>query len=236
MGRSSPRATGNQPGMIVSPRHSPQRQLVSALVVLAAWTVGSAAAWGQTARPVALSAPLAAFAQQCETLRYGTILKLEESLRGLKSGQVVTPDNPGTIRQAEADLKALRTRQRLVVPLLHFPPRPGQIGRVPGGGVYVEQVLGPNEALVRCSFHVTVIVTRNKQSVSEVVHQRPLFKIRGVPTAEWGASSDVELLGAFEIAGAERYQTVDGQWATVQVLKPFDMRPIEDYLRRQAAQ
>jgi len=124
----------------------------------------------------------------------------------------------------------------MVVPVLHFPPRAGQIGRLPGGGVYVEQVLGPNEALVRCSFHMTVNVTRNKQSDSEVVHQRPLFKIRGLPTAEWGASTDVELLGTFAIAGSERYQTVDGQWVTVHVLKPFDMRPIEDYLRRQAAQ
>jgi hypothetical protein len=221
--------------MIVFPRHSPQGKLVAALVTLAVWATGSAAAPAQTARPAPLSAPLQAFAEQCETLRYGTILKLEESLRGLKSGQVVTLDNPGTIRQAEADLKALRTRQRMVVPLLRFPPRAGQIGRLPGGAVYVEQVLGPNEALVRCSFHMTVIVTRNKQQVSEVVHQRPLFKMRGVPTAEWEASTDVELLGAYEIAGSERYQTVDGRWVTVPVLKPFDMRPIEDYLRRQSA-
>ena len=82
---------------------------------------------------------------------------------------------------------------------------------------------------------MTVNVTRNKQSVSEVVAQRPLFKIRGVPTADWEAATDVELLGAFEIAATERYQTVDGTWSTVRVLKPFDMRPIEDYLRRQAA-
>jgi hypothetical protein len=226
----------NQAGMTDFSRHSPQVKLLAALFALVAWAAGSATAAAQTARPVALSAPLQAFAQECETLRYGTILKLEESLRGLKSGQVVTPDKSGTIRQAEADLKALQSRQRMVVPVLHFPPRAGQIGRLPGGGVYVEQILGPNEALVRCSFHVTVIVTRNKQSVSEVVHQRPLFKIRGVPTAEWGASSDVELLGTFEIGGTERYQTVDGQSMTAQVLKPFDMRPIEDYLRRQAAQ
>jgi hypothetical protein len=224
-----------EPGMIVFPRHSAQRKLLAVVATLAAWAAGSAAASAQTARAAPLSAPLQAFAQECDTLRYGTILKLEELLRGLKSGQVVTPDKAGTIRQTEADLKALRTRERILVPTLRFPPRAGQIGRLPGGGVYVEQVLGPNEALVRCAFHMTVIVTRNKQSVSEVVHQRPLFKIRGVPTAEWEASADVELLGTFEIAGSERYQTVDGQSATVQVLKPFDMRPIEDYLRRSSA-
>ncbi|HEY1784994.1 MAG TPA: hypothetical protein VGG30_05565, partial [Pirellulales bacterium] len=207
--------------MIVLPRHSPLR-VVAVLLALAAWGVFSAAASGQTARPAALSVPLQAFARECETLRYGTILKLEESLRGLKSGQLVTPDKAGTIRQTEADLKALRTRERVIVPALHFPPRAGQIGRLPGGSVYVEQVLGPNEALVRCSFNMTVVVTRNKQSVSEVVHQRPLFKIHGVPTADWQASTDAELLGAFEIAGSERYQTVDGHSATVQVLKPFD--------------
>ena len=32
-------------------------------------------------------------------LARGTILRLEETLRGLKSGHVVTPDNPGTIRR-----------------------------------------------------------------------------------------------------------------------------------------
>jgi hypothetical protein len=221
--------------MIVSPRHAPPHALLATLVTLAAWAAGSATAWAQTPQKAPLSAPLRAFADECETLRQGTILKLEESLRGLKSGQIVTLDKPAIIRQTEDDLKALKSHQRMVVPLLRFPPRAGQIGRLPGGGVYVEQILGPQEALVRCSYHMTVIVTRNKLAVSEVVHQRPLFKIRGVPTAEWETSTDVELLGTFEITGSERYQTVEGKSATVLVLKPLDMQPIEDYLRRQSA-
>jgi hypothetical protein len=230
--------------MIRFPRPFPRGVLLAALGILAASAAGAPAARGQTASPAArgqtappapLSASLQAFAEQCETLRRGTILKLEESLRGLKSGKLVTPDKAGSIRQTEADIEALRTRRRMVVPMLRFPPRVGEIGRLPGGGAYIEQILGPSEALVRCSFNVNVIVTRNRQSINEVVHQRPLFKIRGVPTAEWGPSTDVELLGAFEIAGTERYQTVAGQWTTVQFLKPFDMRPIEEYLRRQYA-
>jgi hypothetical protein len=221
--------------MIFFSRHFRHGTLVAALGILAAWAAGSPEARGQAPRTASLSAPLQAFAEQCETLRRGTILKLEESLRGLKSGQVVTPDKPGSIRQTEADIEALRNRRRMVVPMLRFPPRVEQIGRLPGGGAYVEQILGPSEALVRCTFNVNVVVTRNRQPINEVVRQRPMFKIRGVPTAEWGPSTDVELLGAFEIAGTERYQTVDGQWATVQLLKPFDMRPIEEYLRRQYA-
>ncbi len=222
--------------MILFSRHTAHRILVAALGILAVWVAAPAAAQGQTAPAAApLSAPLQAFANECETLRRGTILKLEESLRGLKSGHLNVPDVPGTIRQTEADIAALRTRQRVIVPTLRFPPRVGQIGRLPGGGVFVEQILGPSEALVRCSFHVNVVVTRDKQSVTEVVHQRPLFKMRGVPTSEWAESNDVELLGAFEVAGTERYKTVEGRWTTVQILKPFDMRPIEAYLRRQTA-
>ena len=208
---------------------------LAALAILAAWAMASAAARGQTARSAPLSAPLQGFADECETLRRGTILKLEETLRGLKSGNLVVPDRPGTIRQTEADIAALRTRQRVIVPMLHFPPRVGQIGRLPEGGAFVEQVLGPSEALVRCSFHLNVVVTRDKQSVSEVVHQRPLFKMRGVRTDQWEQSTDVELLDAFEVTGTERYKTVDGRMVTVQILKPFDMRPIEEYLRRKSA-
>jgi hypothetical protein len=208
---------------------------LAALIVAMASGAASTPARGQAPRAAPLSPAQKAFADECETLRRGTILKLEESLRGLKSGRLVVPDVPGTIRQTEADISALRTNQRVIIPMLRFPPRVGAIGRFPGGGAYIEQVLGPSEALVRGSFHVNVVVTRNKQSVAEVVHQRPLFKIRGVSTADWEESTDVELLSAFEVSGTERYKTVDGQMATVQILKPFDMRPIEDYLRRQSA-
>jgi hypothetical protein len=120
------------------------------------------------------------------------------------------------------------------VPMLRFPTRVGQIGRLPGGGAYVEQLIGPQEALVRCSFRVNVVVTRNQRPVSEIVRQRPLFKIRGQSTAEWDESTDIPLEGTFQIVGTERYQTEDGRSATVQVLKPFDMRPIEQYIKQAA--
>ena len=129
----------------------------------------------------------------------------------------------------------MRSGRRLVVPMLRFPTRVGEIGRLPGGGAYVEQVLGPKEALVRCSFRLNVPVTRDRQTVSEIVHQRPMFKIRGQATTDWSESTDVPLSGAFQIVGTERYKTEDGHLATVQVLKPFDMRPIEEYVKRQAA-
>ena len=131
--------------MNVIPRHFAQLRFAVALVALAVGGAVLPAATGQTARPASLSAPLQAFAQECETLRYGTILKLEESLRGLKSGQIVTPDKAGTIRQTEADLKALRTRERIVVPALYFPPRAGQIGRLPGGESMSSRFWGPTK-------------------------------------------------------------------------------------------
>jgi hypothetical protein len=187
------------------------------------------------APPPALSPELKAFADECEGLRRGTILRLEDSLRGLKSGHVVTSDNAGTIRRTEADLEALRTGRRMVVPMLRFPTRAGQIGRLPGGGAFVEQVLGPKEALVRCSFRVNVVVTRDRRPVGEIVQQRPLFKMRGQTTDQWSESTEVAIDGAFQVVGTERYRTEDGRWATVQVLQPFDMRPIEEYLRREGA-
>ncbi|HTU26177.1 MAG TPA: hypothetical protein VMF30_12305, partial [Pirellulales bacterium] len=70
------------------------------MLALALWAVGGRGVFGQTgvARPARVSTQPAstaaltpaqqAFAVECETLRQGTILKLEESLRGLKSGQV----------------------------------------------------------------------------------------------------------------------------------------------------
>ncbi len=218
--------------------------LMAILAVGLAWT--PAALCAQKAAPAptvtprpATAAPqltpaLKSFADECDLLRRGTILRLEDSLRGLKSGRVKTLDNAGTIRQTEADIEALRNASRVIVPMLRFPTRVGQIGRLPGGGAYVEQVIGPKEALVRCSFRVNVVVTRNQQAVGEVVRQRSLYKMREEPTAAWGESNDVALTGTFQIVGTERYQTDDGHWTTVQVLKPFDMRPIEEYLRRQA--
>jgi hypothetical protein len=225
----------------------PDSQILIARGLVAIWAVGLAwpsAALAQKPAPIVPQRPataavqltpaLKSFADECELLRRGTILRLEDSLRGLKSGHVKTLDNAGTIRQTETDLEALRSRSRMVVPMLRFPTRLGEIGRLPGGGAYVEQVIGPKEALVRCSFRVNVVVTRNQQAVGEVVRQRPLYKMREEPTAEWGESNEVALTGTFQVVGTERYQTDDGHWAAVQVLKPFDMRQIEDYLKRQA--
>jgi hypothetical protein len=220
IGRRRPRANGH-----------PIRCLTIALAALALAASGAAPGRAQSATAQALSPELAKFADDCDVLRRGTIIKLEESLRGLRAGQVRTKDNARAIRQAESDLTALRARERVIVPALRFPVSVGEIGRLPSSGGHIEQILGPQKMLVRCSFRVQVVVTRNFRQIGEVVNQPVVFDVRGVPTAEQSEGGDAEFLQVFRIVGRETYRTADGRAASALVLEPLDMRPIEEYLK-----
>ena len=207
------------------------RALIRAALALASLTTGGYSAAAQGDGGGQLTAEQRKLADDCETLRRGTIIKSEEQLRGLRSGQLETKDNAGTIRTLEADIAALKARGRVIVPTLHFPVSVGQIGRLPGTGGYVEQILGAHEMLLRCSFRVQVVVTRHYRRASEMVKRPVVFKIHGLPTKDYSQGSDAELLEVFRVARAENYQAADGQSVSQWVLEPFDMRPIENYLR-----
>ncbi len=188
-----------------------------------------------TAAGPVLSPELRRFAEDCELLGHGTVIKLEESLRGLRSGQLRTKNNAATIRQAEADIAAIKSRQRVIVPSLHFPVSAGEIGRLPGTGGHIEQILGPDEMLLKCLFRVQVVVTRHYNRVSETVTRPVLFKVRGVSTKDYSEGSDAEMLQTFRITTAETYRTVDGKSAAALIAEPVDMQPIENYLRSKPA-
>ncbi len=207
------------------------------LVLVAAAVLGvlpggnSPVARAQTAQPGELSAELRKLADECDVLGRGTVLKLDEKLRGLRSGQVKSKNRAAAIRQCEKDIAEIKSRSRVIVPTIHFPVTAGGIGRLPGLGAHVDQILSPTEMLVTCAFHVPVVVTRHFNSESEMVTQLVRFKVRGLPTTDFAEATDIELLQVLRVLPAEKYQTVDGKPASVLVLEPFDMQPVERYLK-----
>ncbi len=208
---------------------------VIALGTVTAPSAGQQPALGQVAKPSEPSAEMRKLADECELLGRGTILKLEEKIRGLRSGQVKSKNSAAAIRQCEAAIAEIKSRQRVIVPTMHFPVSVGDIGRLPGVGAHVEQILGPDDMLIRCTFHVQVVVTRHFRPESEMVTQAVLFKLRGLPTKEFSEASDVELLQVFRVGRAQKYQTDEGKSASVLVIEPFDMQPVESYLRSKPA-
>lgn len=192
-------------------------------------------ALGQTTGPSELSPELRKLADECELLGRGTILKLEERIRGLRSGQIKSKDGAAAVRQCEADIAEIKSRARVIVPTMHFPVSVGVIGRLPDVGAHVEQILGPDEMLIKCTFRVQVAVTRHYRQESEVVKQQVRFKVRGLPTKEFSEASDAELLQVFRVAPAQTYRTVEGKSASVLVIEPFDVRPVENYLKAKPA-
>jgi hypothetical protein len=207
-----------------------QKLKVCAIVFLAAAVAIHADAQDKQ-RPPALSPELRRFAEECDILRRGRIHKLEESIRGLRSGQIPAKHKDAEIRQNQADIAALRARKQIPVPSLRFPPQVGNIGRLPGASAHVEQIVGPQEMLISCTFNLQVIVTRHYQRQTETEHHTKLFRIRGVATKDLNEGSDCQLLDVFRISGNQPYRTADGKNRTTQVLVPIDMRSIEAYVR-----
>ncbi len=201
-------------------------------------TIGGAPAAGlaqSAGTPAELSAELRKFADECDALGRGTVIKLEEKIRGLRSGHVKSRNPTAGIRQCEADIAAIKGRSRVIVPTVRFPVTAGQIGRMPGLGAHVDQILGPSEMLVTCVFHVPVVVTKHFNSEAEMVSRPVRFKLRGLSTSQYEEATDIELLQVFRVLAAEKYQTEGGQSASVQVLEPFDMQPVERYLKAKPA-
>ncbi len=188
----------------------------------------------QTAAPAELSPELRKFADECDLLGRGTILKLEETVRGLVSGQVKSKDSTAAIRRCQVDIAEIKSHERVIVPTLHFPVSAGTIGRLPGAGAHVEQILGPDDMLIKCSFRVQVVVTRHYRRESEMVTRPVQFRVRGLATEPFSEGSDAEILQVFRVAPAQAYRTVEGKAASVLVLEPFDMQKVENYLKAKA--
>ena len=168
------------------------------------------------------------FLEQSQQLRQGTIAQLEHTLRGLKSGNIQASSRAGQIARIESDLAALRANQRFLVNTLSFPPEVGAIGRLPGLGVHVEQVLVPGEMLATCYFRVAVVDVKKFQPKLAAVKQPVLLLVEGVSTAGLEPGRDVQLAQTFEVK-QRRSVVVDGLRKTALVVAPFDLRALIPY-------
>ncbi len=185
----------------------------------------------QTPATKAADAPprIARFLELCETTRRGAILQLEHEIRKQRNAPSAER-SPVKNAQLEARLRQLQSGQELVVPTIAFPPQAGTIGRLPDDACYVEQVVSPNEVLIRCHFRVPVTTVRNFRAYQDIVVQPLAALVRGWKQQVF-EGQDTTTQEIFEVVGRERYATQGGGSRTVLVLKPFDTGELEPYLR-----
>jgi hypothetical protein len=155
---------------------------------------------------------------------------LEHELRKQKNA-AATERSPVRISQLEGRLKDLQSGQELIVPTISFPPQPGAIGRLPDDACYVEQVISPDEVLVRCHFRVPVTTVRNFRAYRDSVVQPVPAVVRGWKR-DLSEGQDTSTTEIFEVVGRERYATQGGAMRTVLVLKLFNMDELRPYLTR----
>ncbi len=190
------------------------------------------ATWAQADQPAEPPVKIARFLEQCETLRRGSILQIEHTLRGLRHDDTGDAQTRRRIRRLEEQLRLLKSPRQPVVPELSFPPQVGAIGRLPGLTCHVEQVLSGHEVLIRCSFPVTVATVRNFKRYREKVVRPVELVIRGLPTGEFHEGANREMLAVFEVAARETYQTESGKSKELLVLKQFDLKAVQPYFKK----
>jgi len=84
--------------------------------------------------PAGAKPPLADFVAKCEAARPQTIKAMEDGLRALKASPTNNPKEKGArIKEAEAQLKAVKAGQSLAIPYLTpgRKPKAGDFGRIP---------------------------------------------------------------------------------------------------------
>jgi hypothetical protein len=173
-------------------------------------------------------AQLARFVESCEAARRGLILQLEHELRGLAKDRGRTAE----AQRLQQRLARLRSGEEVVVPTLRFPVQVGEIGKLPGGECYVDQVISDNELLVRCFFPVVVATIKNFQRYRTTTTQSVQFVLRGpgLPEAHEGQEMDVAV--PWTVVGRERYAVEGGGEKSVLVLTPFDLESVRPQLER----
>ena len=150
---------------------------------------------------------IAKFLEQCETSRRGAVLQIEHRLRGLRQESPRSATSARQIVQLEEQLRDLESGRQLVVPPISFPLQAGSIGRLDALECHVDQVVSPQELLLRGYFRVPVITVRNFRKQQEVVTQSVPLLIRGLKEDPPIEGQDWVAPGVFEVTGVERYQT-----------------------------
>jgi len=169
---------------------------------------------------------LAELVARCESLRSGTIARLEHQLRGLKARQPNDPKRIAQVAAIQEDIDALRRRQRYIVPTLDYPPGAGKIGRLPEGGVHIDDVRSEREMVVMAKFSVIVTEVRKGRRRAVKSHRPVRFLVRGVSTSGLKKAMDVPLPQVFEVISRQAMPSADG----IYVIEPFDMRTVEAQL------
>jgi hypothetical protein len=182
-------------------------------------------------QPAAVPPKIHTFLENCDRARRAAIIDLEQTLRGLRSGQKKAKDVPARIKSIEEDLERLRANKTLIVPTLVFLPSKGEIGRLPGIGGHVKQVLGEKSMLVTCYFTDPVVVVRNTRPVLQKVTRPVTFLIRGVSTDEVHPGMDIELKDAFQVVDVKQ-DLATGGGLPVPVIETFDLKQVEPYRRK----
>ncbi len=172
---------------------------------------------------------IARFLELCETTRRGAILQLEHELRKQRNAPQ-DQQAPAKIAQLEARIRELDSGDELLVPAISFPPQVGAIGRLPGDACYIEQIISPDEVRVRCHFHVPVTSVRKFRAYRESVVQPVDAVIRGW-RREVAEGQDTRTGELFEVTGREVYATERGSARSILILKPFDKKELEPYLK-----
>src|ERR1051325_1133218 len=170
------------------------------------------------------------FLEQCERSRKAAIVNSEESLRKLRSGQVKTRGVAGRIKALEADLERLQAKKTLIIPTLDFLPSKGDIGRLPGIGGHVNQVLDAKSMVVTCYFSDPVVVVRNTRPTLQKITRPVTFLVRGVSTAEVHVGMDLELSQVFEVI--ETRKDPAAKTLPMPTIEPFDLQQVEPYRQK----
>jgi hypothetical protein len=105
------------------------------------------------------------FAEACDVARQAAIYRLEQSLHGMEKAGAGLDTAKGIhsrgmaqrIQEIQEDLVELRGGRRFVTPTMAMPAKVGSIGRLPGGGAHVDQVLSANQMLGTCYFTTSQI-------------------------------------------------------------------------------
>ena len=166
------------------------------------------------------------FLELCERSRRAAIVDAEQSLRGLRSGQIKTKNVAERIKNVEADLEMLRAKKTLIVPTLIFPTSKGDIGRLPGIGGHVNQVLDAQSMLVTCYFTDPVVVVRHTRPVLQKVTRPLTFLVRGISTADVHVGMDLELSQVFEVVDTRKDPATA---LPMPIIETFDLKQVEPY-------
>jgi hypothetical protein len=199
--------------------------IVSVLALPRAFAAAPTPAEAAT-KPVPLK--VETFLKECETLRRGAILRLEHELRGLRSSGT-SRTNAARIKRLEEELVLLKSNRGPVVPQLRFPPKVGDIGRLPQLNCHVEQIVTDQEMVVRCSFPLVVGYVSNFAAHGQKMSQPLRVVLRGLPTADVREGGEMPSTAVFEVVGKETFQTSDGGSSALLVLKEFDMHSVEAF-------